>query len=68
MGESVPVWPKKQKRSEDRKNVEDIKTDKYKTTTVNIGTTYIRWKYLMTEKMLSSDAQVSSYFVGQVRE
>lgn len=43
----------------------DKKTNKECKTSVNIGTTYTRWKDLMTEKILSSDGQVASFLLDK---
>lgn len=52
MGESAPVWSNQKKRDEARTRQKDQQKQKK------------RWKDLMVDKILSSYAQVASFFVG----
>ncbi len=57
MDKSVPLWPKKQNRSEARKREDRQRQNKNKN---NKGawTANTRWKDLMMEEILSRDAEV----------
>lgn len=52
MGESVPVWSNQKKRDEARTRQKDQQKQKKS------------WKDFMVDKILSSYAQVASFFVG----